>query len=334
MGWHGCQSPGKVLRAWFERELPSKSDSSILCYVRRVLEGSAQILRTASLESPLISVVLPTLNRAALLPESIESVLKQTERNLELIVVDDGSSDSTGEIIERYAQQDRRITWIRQQNLGLPKGLNNGFRLARGEFFTWTSDDNRYFPDACSIMSRALLADPEVGFVFADMVRRRPAGLVYHPYPRPERIWEYNKFGGAFMYRRTIAELVGEYDPHMSMVEDYDYFLRLSQCADVRHLPYIMYEYREHEDSLTNRQRAGQARAFEKLLNKHRAAGRARRWELSSMAVSVAGAYRRTGLLRDALRLARTAWCLWPFNWRSYRSIAFVLATGCRRNAR
>ncbi len=175
MGWHGCQSPGKVLRAWFERELPSKSDSSILCYVRRVLEGSAQILRTASLESPLISVVLPTLNRAALLPESIESVLKQTERNLELIVVDDGSSDSTGEIIERYAQQDRRITWIRQQNLGLPKGLNNGFRLARGEFFTWTSDDNRYFPDACSIMSRALLADPEVGFVFADMVRRRPS---------------------------------------------------------------------------------------------------------------------------------------------------------------
>ena len=155
--------------------LPSKSYSSILCIVRRVLEGSAQILRTASLESPLISVVLPTLNRAALLPESIESVLNQTEHNLELIVVDDGSSDSTGEIIERYAQHDRRITWIRQQNLGLPKGLNNGFRLARGEFFTWTSDDNRYFADACSIMSRALLANPEVGFVFADMVRRRPA---------------------------------------------------------------------------------------------------------------------------------------------------------------
>src|SRR5439155_19671957 len=186
----------------------------------------------------------------------------------------------------------------------------------------------------CSIMSRALLANPEVGFVFADMLRRRPAGLVYHPNPRPEKFWEYNKFGGAFMYRRTIADLVGEYDPVMAMVEDYDYFLRLSQCANVRHLPYIVYEYREHEDSLTNRRRADQARAFEKLLRKHRAAGRARRWQLSSMAVSVAGAYRRTGLLRDALRLARTAWGLWPFNWRSYRSIALVLASGCRRNAR
>jgi glycosyltransferase involved in cell wall biosynthesis len=299
--------------------------------VRRALEGSAQILQTASFESPLISVVLPTLNRAALLPGSIESVLNQTERNLELIVVDDGSSDSTGEIIARYAQHDSRITWVRQQNLGLPRGLNNGFRLARGEFFTWTSDDNRYFPDACSIMSGALLANPEVGFVFADMLRRRTAGLIYHPNPKPEKLWEYNKFGGAFMYRRTIAELVGEYDPDMAMVEDYDYFLRLSQRADVRHLPYIMYEYREHEDSLTNRQREGQARAFEKLLRKHRKAGRARRWELSSMAVSASGAYRRTGLLRDALRLARTAWCLWPFNWRSYRSIALVLASSCRR---
>src|SRR5213593_58548 len=104
----------------------------------RTLEGPVQIVQRASEDSPLISVVLPTFNRASLLPASMESVLHQTERSLELIVVDDGSSDSTGEIVSRYARQDNRVTYVRQANLGLPRALNNGFRLARGQFFTWT----------------------------------------------------------------------------------------------------------------------------------------------------------------------------------------------------
>ena len=93
--------------------------------------------------------------------------MSQTEPNLELIIVDDGSTDSSGETICHYAKRDDRITHVRQQNLGLPKALNNGFRLARGEYFTWTSDDNRYFADALAVMSRHLRDDPEIGLVHA-----------------------------------------------------------------------------------------------------------------------------------------------------------------------
>jgi len=255
----------------------------------------------------------------------MESVLHQTERSLELIVVDDGSSDSTGEIVSRYARQDNRVTYVRQANLGLPRALNNGFRLARGQFFTWTSDDNRYLPEAFAVMSRYLRNNERVGFVFAEMLRRRGGRLVYHAHPRPDKFWEYNKFGAAFLYRRSVAELAGEYDPNMAMVEDYDYFLRLSRCAAVHHLSQILYEYREHDDSLTSLRRPDQVRALEMLLRKHLHTGIARRWQLSCLAATISGAYRRIGSFRDALRLSCLAWCLWPLNWRSYRSAVLVL---------
>jgi len=293
--------------------------------VNRTLEGSAQIVKRATCESPLISVVLPTFNRHAMLPDSIESVLSQTEPNLELIIVDDGSTDSSGETICHYAKRDDRITHVRQQNLGLPKALNNGFRLARGEYFTWTSDDNRYFADALAVMSRHLRDDPEIGLVHAELLVRMPEGLVHMPFRAPEDFWSQNTFGGAFMYRRSVAEIVGEYDPELKMVEDYDYFLRISYHAIVRHLPYVVYEHREHAGSLTNLGRMEQYLALERMLRRHVGLRKAKRWQLSRLAATVARSCRIIGKPRDAARLAVLSWRLWPFNLRSYWTLLLSL---------
>jgi glycosyltransferase involved in cell wall biosynthesis len=280
-------------------------------------------------------VVLPTFNRASLLPQSIESVLNQTENNLELIVVDDGSSDGTPEIVGRYAGKDRRITFLRQQNLGLPRALNNGFRLARGQFYTWTSDDNRYLPDAFAIMSRCLRDHPEVGLVCAKMLLRTKEGLVHFPMGAPEEFWRENTFGAAFMYRSSLAAEVGTYDPALTMVEDYDFFLRASYHLPVRHLPYIVYEFLDHGDSLSTARRPEQFMGLEQLLRRHMALGRAKRWQLSHLAATVSGAYRTSGKPKDAVRLALLSWRLWPLNWRSYRSIFWSLAVRIfRRNRR
>jgi glycosyltransferase involved in cell wall biosynthesis len=293
--------------------------------VERALEGSAQVLQSSTCKSPLVSVVLPTFNRAAMLAESIESVLNQTERRLELIIVDDGSSDSTAEVIARYAEQDERITCVRQQNLRLPRALNNGFRLAHGEFFTWTSDDNRYLPDALAVMSGYLLENPEVGFTYAELLIRKPEGLVHLPFADPEDYWCQNTFGGAFMYRRSVAELAGEYDPELAMVEDYDYFLRLSYHTIVRHLPYVVYEHREHPGSLTNLGRREQYLALERMLGRHVRLRKAKCWQLSRLAATVARTSRMIGQPRDAARLAMLSWRLWPFNLRSYRALLLSL---------
>src|SRR5687767_2807233 len=118
--------------------------------------------------TPLISIVLPTYNGERYLAEAIESCLAQTCRDWELILVDDASSDGTPAVIARYARQDPRVRAIRNPaNRKLPGSLNAGFARARGDYFTWTSDDNCYRATALAEMRAALAADPAVDIVYA-----------------------------------------------------------------------------------------------------------------------------------------------------------------------
>src|SRR4051794_21032964 len=103
---------------------------------------------------PLVSIVLPTYNRAHLLKRSIETCLNQTLIDIELIVVNDCSTDNTKEIVEAYKAKDARICLItNEKNLRLPASLNKGFENAKGKYFTWTSDDNLYAPNALEVLS-------------------------------------------------------------------------------------------------------------------------------------------------------------------------------------
>ena len=99
--------------------------------------------------TPLVSIVLPTYNGENFIAKAIESILKQTYTNFELIIVDDCSSDATNEIINSYAKKDARIRIIKNDvNKKLPASLNIGFDNAKGEYYTWSSDDNEYYPQA------------------------------------------------------------------------------------------------------------------------------------------------------------------------------------------
>lgn len=101
----------------------------------------------------LISIVLPVYNGEKYLRESIDSILAQTYKNWELLIVDDCSTDSSSEIAKEYVSKDRRIYYYHNENnLRLPRNLNKGFSLARGNYLTWTSDDNRFKPTALEKM--------------------------------------------------------------------------------------------------------------------------------------------------------------------------------------
>ena len=101
----------------------------------------------------LISVILPVYNGERFLAQSIESVIAQKYDNWELVILDDCSTDATPNIIQKYAKEDKRIKYYRnEQNLKLPGNLNKGFSIAKGSYLTWTSDDNKYRDNALEKM--------------------------------------------------------------------------------------------------------------------------------------------------------------------------------------
>lgn len=208
-----------------------------------------------------ISVVLPVYNGEQYIEESIQSVLNQTWQDWELIIVDDCSTDRTPEIIRWYAQQEPRIQVIQNaENQKLPRSLNIGFQCALGDYFTWTSDDNRYKPEAFETMLAYLCAAPEVGLVYCDMDFIDGEGNKTGSFcSEAKELYSKNCIGACFLYRRAVAEQIGEYDPAMFLVEDYDYWLRIARQFPVAHIPGSFYEYRRHGASLSEK-RASQIR--------------------------------------------------------------------------
>lgn len=204
--------------------------------------------------APAVSIVLPTYNGSKYLAGAVASIRAQSFQDWELILVDDCSKDCTPELIEHLAGQDPRIRPSRNPvNQRLPKSLNIGFAQSRGELLTWTSDDNEYRPDALAAMVRVLRERPAVGLVYADATDidddGRPIG--FRPAGDPATLGWSNGVNACFLYRRTVFETVGGYDPEWVLVEDWDYWLRVSLHFQLAPLREDLYLYRQHKGSLT-----------------------------------------------------------------------------------
>ena len=114
---------------------------------------------------PLVSIITPAYNRAAFLDETISSVLNQDYRNLEYIVLDDGSIDDTREVVKKYSD---RITYDRHDNMGEARTVNKGFSMARGEIIGVVNSDDPLLPGAISSIVAELLSRPDVLVVYPD----------------------------------------------------------------------------------------------------------------------------------------------------------------------
>jgi glycosyltransferase involved in cell wall biosynthesis len=219
---------------------------------------------------PLISIVLPTYNGMRYLRESIESCLCQTYRNFELIIVDDCSTDDTASIINSF--HDTRIRTLRHDvNKKLPAALNTGFSSSKGEFLTWTSDDNRYLPKALEVMLGYLLNFPEVGLVYSGwyMIDEQGNRRRAVPAEPPEWISKKSVVGASFLYRREVYDAIGNYDENLFRIEDYDYWLRIAKKYAIRPVDEILYEYRVHSQSLTSTESyVDRAVAYDNLLTR------------------------------------------------------------------
>jgi len=198
-----------------------------------------------------VSIVLPTYNGVQYLRGAMESCLNQTHSNIELIVVDDGSSGRIREIVSSYP--DERIVYVRHpRNMGLPHALNTGFACASGAYLTWTSDDNLYAPSAIQKMLSSI--DERCEFVYCDYYRFSRADLSDRRVVKlPDRpaLHRRNDIGPCFLYSTAVKELVGGYDPDAALSEDYDYWVRVSRRFRMCHLAEPLYYYRGHVNSLS-----------------------------------------------------------------------------------
>ena len=207
------------------------------------------------INNPLVSIILPVYNGEKFLSESIESVLNQTYKNLELIIVNDCSIDNSLKIAEKYAAQDSRIKIItNKENQKLPESLNIGFEHAKGKYFSWTSDDNYYHKTAIKRMVEYLENNNDDVMVCCDFDKYEVDTNNKYTCKlkiSPQEMILGDCVGACFLYRQSAAQIVGKYNKEKFLVEDYDYWLRMMLFGDIGHIPESLYTYRLHSKSLT-----------------------------------------------------------------------------------
>jgi len=128
------------------------------------------------MKNPKVSVILPTFNRAAYLPDAIESVLCQTFRDFELVIVDDGSTDNTRQIVQMYP--DKRIRYRFKQNGGIASALNCGIKQSTGTYLARLDSDDVFLPEKLAYQVACLDANPDCGLVYTQAYNMDEKGNV------------------------------------------------------------------------------------------------------------------------------------------------------------
>ncbi len=262
---------------------------------------------------PLVSIVLPTYNGARYVVEAIESCLGQTYRNLELIVVDDGSTDGTVGTVRRYLESDRRLRLLQhERNRKLPAALNTGFAKAAGSYLTWIADDNTFRPEAIEEMLAYLEAHADVDVVYTDCTFTDTEGKPYHRMDagEPDRLWstDFNCVGPCFLYRRRVQDALGGYAEDMFWVEDYDFWLRASLSFRLRPYHKDLFYYRRHEGSLSSRFNPRIEQLLDRVVARHLPAARLPESSKSELFFMLAQRARSRGEVIPTLTYLANSW--------------------------
>jgi len=210
-----------------------------------------------------VSIIIPAYNQARFLSRSIESALQQTHADVEVIVIDDGSTDETPAILSRYNSQPR-FKSIRQPNAGLPATRNRGIAEAIGDYLCFLDSDDFYAVEKCARQAELLDKSPELGFVYCDFTQVDQQGLPLTEQTsiaQLQRTLSGNIFpalmeGGYFpphtaMIRRSVLDEVGAFDPELGGHADYDLWLRAAAKYAAFYQDEKLAFYRRHSDSMS-----------------------------------------------------------------------------------
>lgn len=178
--------------------------------------------------SELISVIMPTYNREKYIAQALRSLLDQDYRPLEIIVVDDGSTDATRQIVESFASD--RIRYVYQENSGVAAARNLGLSMASGDFLAWLDSDDYYLPGKLTAQMQYLADHPDAGLVFTqveDFYNDHAERLAMD-----EDVCRKISFGGTHVYmasmlaRRSVFDVAGNFIEDLRVYEDVEWLYR------------------------------------------------------------------------------------------------------------
>lgn len=284
---------------------------------------------------PLVSIVIPSYNYARYLDEAIKSVLSQTYPNIELIVLDDGSTDDTQEILKRYADQ---FYWETQENMGQAETLNKGWRMSRGEILAYLSADDVLYPEAVAVSVKCLQVNPSIVLTYCDYDLIDPSSSVLRRVNAP--VFDYQEMivkfvcppgPGAFFWRDAF-EATGLWDRKLKQIPDYDYWLRLGLQGAFLRIPEALAGFRVHADSQSfaavDEQRSDEyVRVVSNYYESHQAPSSvldSRKEALSNAYIVAARSHLRSGRYAKGLSRLRQGFSFYPPNIISLRTYKFV----------
>jgi glycosyltransferase involved in cell wall biosynthesis len=202
----------------------------------------------------LVSIIIPVYNGEFFLKESLKSCVQQTYKNIEIIIVNDCSSDTSLAIAQEFASTDSRIRIINNEvNKRLPASLNIGHYAAKGEYISWTSDDNIYDVTAIACLVAAIKSKNKDIAVAGFSVIESNATFKRLVLPwEQDHLLLGNSVGACFLYKKQVFTRNKGYNESLHTVEDYDFWLRALLHSSYVFVKQDLYKYRLHESSLTN----------------------------------------------------------------------------------
>lgn len=211
--------------------------------------------KSISMQSPpLVSIITPAFNQASYLVETIESVLAQDYPNIEYIVIDDGSTDSTVKILRQYSS---KIRFELQSNIGQARTLNRGWAMSTGAIMGYLSSDDRLYPSAIRKMVALIENDPSVVCAFPDSdLIDNQSSIVKKNVCRPFNLGDLIvrqecHIGPGALFRRSAFDNVGGWKPELILAPDREFWIRLAGQGRFEFFPEILASYRLHAESIS-----------------------------------------------------------------------------------
>lgn len=205
-------------------------------------------------KDPLVSVVIPVYNGEAFVERALDSVLSQRHANVEAVVIDDGSTDGSGALLDARAASDARVRVVHQANAGLSAARNAGIAHARGAYLAFLDADDWLLEHKIEHQLAAFAAHPDADLVYSDYEKVRdedgatfavPRGVP--PRPFPELLVYRNWFAPMVpLLRRELVERVGPFDPTFRAAEDWDFWYRCALQGTFAYAPGVVARYRLH----------------------------------------------------------------------------------------
>lgn len=225
------------------------------------------------MNNPLISVVMSIYNGERYLREAIKSILNQTWKDFEYIVVDDGSTDSSLAILQSIKDERLRII-ANETNLGQTRCLNRGLQLARGQYIARQDADDLSLPARFEQQVAFLDTRPEIGLLGTCVIKidesgqkqKRHLTCVTNVEIQRSLLLSNQFVHGSVMFRRSCLEKVGSYDERYRLAQDYDLWLRMAEWYEVYNLKEPLYLWRMHAQSISSSRRTDQDRYAEAIL--------------------------------------------------------------------